>query len=78
MITENNPSSAGAVLWIALFGPMPLSLESQALTYFLEGGFHLPAPHEPRDDPLGVRLQIGAEEGLGFEPFVGIADQNST
>ena len=55
---------------------MPLCLEAQALAHFLESGLHLPASYEPRDDPLGLRIEIGAKESLGLELFFRIADQN--
>jgi hypothetical protein len=48
---------------------MPLCLEREALTHFLASGLHLPASHEPRDDPLGLRIDIGARESLDLERF---------
>ena len=54
---------------------MPLSLKSQALTYFLKGALHLPAPHKPGDDPLRVGTKIGAKERLGPELSLGVSDQ---
>ena len=54
--------------------PMPLGFKPQALTHFLEGGFHLPAPYEPQDDLFGLRLEIGAKQSLGLELFLRIAD----
>src|SRR5215211_3263523 len=60
-------------------GPMPLSFKSQALTYFLKGGLHLPAPHKPGDDPLRVSsTKIGAKERLGPELSLGVSDQHPT
>jgi hypothetical protein len=58
--------------------PLPLRLESQPLTHLLKGGFHLPAPYEPRDDPLGIGAEIGAKERLSPELSFRITDQNST
>ncbi len=58
---------------------MPLCLEPQALTHFLESDLHLPASYEPRDDPLGLRIEISAKESLGLEFFfffLRIADQH--
>ncbi len=54
--------------------PMPLCLEAEALTHFLESGLHLPASYEPRDDPLELGIEIGAKESgakesLGLELF---------
>jgi hypothetical protein len=57
---------------------MSLSLKSQALAYLLKGGFHLPAPHKPRDDPLWVGTKIGAKECLGPELCLGVSDQDPT
>src|SRR3954464_15643991 len=57
---------------------MPLSLEPQALTHLLKSGLHLPAPHEPGDDPRRVCVEIGAQQGLSFELLLGIADQDPT
>src|SRR5215217_2453079 len=51
--------------------PMPLSLEAQALAHLLKSGLHLPAPHEPGDDPLGVCVEIGAQQGLSLEVLSG-------
>src|SRR3712207_6006620 len=59
-------------------GPMPLSLKSQALTYFLKGGLHLPAPHKPADDLLRVGTKIGAKERLGPELSLRVSDQHPT
>ena len=67
MITENSPSKAGVVPGIARFGPMPLGLEPQALAGLLERSLHLPAFHEPRDDPLRIGIEVGAQKSLGFE-----------
>src|SRR3712207_9457779 len=57
-------------------GPMPLSLESQALAHLLESGFHLPPSYKPADDPLGLRTEIGAKERLGPELCLGVSDQD--
>src|SRR5215208_7358294 len=60
------------------FGPMPLSLESQALAYLLKGGLHLPTSHEPGYDALRVGTKIGAKERLGPELSLGVSDQHPT
>src|SRR3954469_8205010 len=57
---------------------MPLGLEAQALPNLLKSGFHLPAPHEPTDDPFGSCIEIGAQQSLGLELFFRISDQNPT
>src|SRR5215212_2067942 len=59
-------------------GPMPLSLKSQALTYFLKGGLHLPTPYEPGDDPLRIDTKIGAKKRLDPELSLRVSDQHPT
>src|SRR5215212_3691218 len=59
-------------------GPMPLSLKSQALTYFLKGGLHLPTPYEPGDDPLRIDTKIGAKKRLDPELSARVSDQHPT
>src|SRR5271168_5114749 len=39
---------------------------------FLEGDLDLPAVDEPADDLDRVRLEVGAEEGLGFHLVLGL------
>ena len=65
--TENRPNSAGAVLLDRHLRPMPLRLEAQALADLLKRGLHLPAPHEPRDDPRRIGREVGAQQSLGLE-----------
>jgi hypothetical protein len=43
---------------------MPLCLKPQALMHLLKSALHLPASNEPADDPLGLRIEIGAQQGL--------------
>ena len=44
--------------------------------HFLEGDLDLPAAHEDGDDPCGVHVGVGAEEGLGFSAAFGVAHQD--
>src|SRR5215207_103130 len=57
---------------------MPLSLKPQALTHLLKSCLHLPTPYKPGDDPLGSGVEIGAQQSLGLELLLGIADQDPT
>src|SRR5215207_630317 len=57
------------------FRPMPLRLKPEALTSLLKSSFHLPAPHEPGDDPFRLSAKVGAQQGLSVELSFGIADQ---
>src|SRR5215210_2391059 len=43
------------------FRPMPLGFEPEALAGLLECGLHLPAFHEPRDHPLRIGIEVGAQ-----------------
>src|SRR5918992_2345616 len=45
-------------------------------THLLEGYLQLPAHNEPADDLLRICIEIGTQEGLGFEPSFGIMDQD--
>jgi hypothetical protein len=60
----------------SLLRALPLRFEPQALTHLLKGGFHLPAPYKPRDDPLGIGAEIGAKERLSSELSLRITDQD--
>ena len=42
---------------------------------FLEGDFDLPAPDEPSNDIVGMRAEVGCEEGLRLKLAARIADQ---
>src|SRR5918995_5798772 len=55
--------------------PMPLGFEPEALASLLERSLHLPAFYEPRDDPLRIGIEICAQQSLGFELLLWIADQ---
>src|SRR5215213_4373036 len=57
------------------FRPMPLGFEPEALAGLLECGLHLPAFHEPRDHPLRIGIEVGAQQSLGFEVLLWVADQ---
>jgi hypothetical protein len=57
---------------------LPLSLEPQALAHLLKGGFHLPSPDEPRDDLLRLGSKVSAQQGLGFELALRVANQYPT
>src|SRR5215210_1681307 len=57
---------------------MSLRLKTQALTYFLKSGFHLPAPHKPGDYLFRIGIEIGAQQSLGSELFLQVADQEPT
>jgi hypothetical protein len=56
--------------------PLPLRLHAEVLPCFLEGDLQLPALDEPRQDLLGRRLRVGAEQGLRLELAPRIADQH--
>src|SRR5829696_855921 len=71
---EKRPNSAGVPSQTIA----SLSLEPQALAHLLEGCLHLPAPYKPRDDPLGLRAEIGAKERLSPKLFTRITDQEPT
>jgi hypothetical protein len=55
-------NSTGAVRRIAFFSDHCLHVSNlRRCPYFLEGLLHLPPPDEPRDDPLGIDIEIGTE-----------------
>src|SRR5215210_3849790 len=56
--------------------PMALGFEPEALAGLLERGLHLPAFHEPRDDPLRIGVEVRAQQSLGFELLLWVADQH--
>src|SRR3954447_11414212 len=63
---ENSASRQGVVRAIA-FRPLPLRLDAQMRTGFLEGDLHLPASHEPSHDPCRLPRRVGTEQRLGRE-----------
>ena len=46
--------------------PLTLRLESEMPTHLLEGYFQLPTHHEPREDLLGIGLEVGTQPVPGF------------
>src|SRR4051794_2772415 len=57
-------------------GPLPLRLDAEMSARLLEGHLDLPALYEPFDDLGRVLCEIGAEQRLGQEAMLGVADQN--
>ena len=57
-------------------GPLALGLHTQVGADFSEGYFQLPTQHKPLDDLDGIGVGVGAEQGLGLEPGLGVADQH--
>jgi hypothetical protein len=57
--------------------PLPLRLESQVPARLLEGHLKLPAHHEPTYYLLRIGIEVGTQEGLGFELSFGIAYQRT-
>ena len=55
---------------------MPLRLEAQALADLLKRGLHSPSANKPRDDPLGICLEVGTQQSLSLKPFFWVADQH--
>src|SRR5436190_17289692 len=55
--------------------PMALGFEPEALAGLLERGLHLPAFYEPRDHPLRISIEVRAQQTLGFELLLWVADQ---
>jgi hypothetical protein len=58
---EKRLNRAGAVRRIAFSDHCLCVSNPKRWLYLLKGGFHLPAPYKPRDDPLGLRAKIGAQ-----------------
>src|SRR5215208_4443177 len=56
--------------------PLALRLESQVPAHLLEGHLQLPAHHKPTEDLLRISVEVGTQEGLGFEPSFRITDQD--
>jgi hypothetical protein len=76
VITENTPSSAGAVLWIACSDQCRYVLKPQALANLRKSSLHLPASYKPRDDPSRIGIKVGAQQGLGLKLSFRVADQD--
>jgi hypothetical protein len=80
--SENKPSKAGVVRRIARSERPPcgrqraLGLNAEMPSGLLKRDFELPAQHEPGEDLLGCGVQVGAEQGLGGEGALGVADQD--
>src|SRR5215217_47662 len=47
--------------------PLPLRLESKVPAHLMKGHLKLPAHNKPAEDLLGIGLEVGTKEGLGFE-----------
>ena len=56
--------------------PLALCLAAEVGADLVERDFRLPAQHEPRDDLLRGRSEVGAEQGLGGEHAAGVADED--
>jgi len=51
-------------------------LHAEMVSDLVEGHLQLPPLHKPGDDLLGTSIQVSAEEGLGWEGVLGIADEH--
>src|SRR3712207_5754246 len=56
--------------------PLPLGLEPEMPPCLLEGHFQLPAHNKPTDDLLRIGVEVGTQEGLGFEPSSWVSDKD--
>jgi hypothetical protein len=56
--------------------PLALGLQAEVAAGLFPGHFQLPAQHEPGEDLFGRGVQVGAEQGLGGEGALRIADQD--
>lgn len=59
-----------------LLRPLSLSLNAEMSAGSVERDFHLPAKHEPGQNLLRRRLQVGAQEGLRGKLSQWIADKH--
>ncbi len=58
--------------------PLALGLEAQMLANFMEGDFQLPSENEPFHDLHRLDVQVRAQQGLGLELALRVADQHPT
>lgn len=56
--------------------PLALRLDAEMGAHFVEGNFQLPSQHEPLHDLQGVDVQISAQQRLGLELALRVADQD--
>ena len=56
--------------------PLALGLYSQVGPHLLKSDLQLPAKHKPFQDLGRVRCRAGAQQGLGSEGLLGVADQH--
>ena len=76
VVQEKSPSRAGVVAGDGPVRPLALGLHAQVAPDLLKGNFQLPAQDKPFQDLGRVRCRVGAQQGLGVEGALGVADQH--